>query len=62
MYRGIPNTLTYHGLRYNYIQDRMHQEITRGLNNVQAATIVTREVGHERIEVLNVYLGGKNDG
>lgn len=59
MYKGSPNTLTYHGLRYNYVQDRMQHEISKGVNETQAAAIITREVGHERIEVLNVYLAGK---
>ena len=59
MYEGTSNTLTYHGLRYYYIQNRMQQEINKGFTKEQAAMIVTKEVGHERIGVLNVYLGGK---
>jgi len=26
----------------------------------QAAAIVTKEVGHERVDVIDVYLGGKS--
>lgn len=60
MYQGSYNNLTYHGLRYNYIQDRMEFEMSRGFTKEQAAMIVTKEVGHERVEVINVYLGGKS--
>ena len=59
MYQGKTNTLTYHGLRYNYVQDRINQELAKGYNFEQAATIITKEVGHERIDVIKVYLGGK---
>ncbi len=59
MYEGNSNALTYHGLRYNYVQDRVGQEMEKGYSKLQAAAIITKEVGHERIEVLNVYLGRK---
>ncbi|WP_203229601.1 phage integrase N-terminal domain-containing protein, partial [Filibacter tadaridae] len=59
MYEGNPNALTYHGLRYNYIQDRVQQEIGKGYSKLQAAAIVTKEVGHERVDVIDVYLGEK---
>lgn len=58
-YEGNANALTYHGLRYNYVQDRVQQELGKGFTKEQAASIVTKEVGHERIEVIDVYLGGK---
>lgn len=60
MYESKPNSLTYHGLRYNYVQDRMQQEMNRGFSKIQAAQIVTKEVGHERVEVIDVYLGKNN--
>ncbi len=60
MYNGTSNALTYHGLRYNYIQDRMKDETSKGFTQEQAATIVTKEVGHERVDVIHVYLGGKS--
>ena len=59
MYQGEANALTYHGLRYNYVQDRVQQEMEKGYSKSQAAAIVTKEVGHERIEVINIYLGGE---
>lgn len=59
MYQGISNALTYHGLRYNYVQDRVQQEMKKGYSKLQAAAIVTKEVGHERIDVVAVYLAAK---
>lgn len=58
-YERKANALTYHGLRYNYVQDRVRQELGKGFTKEQAASIVTKEVGHERIEVIDVYLGAK---
>ena len=60
MYQGVSNALTYHGLRYNYVQDRVRQEMEKGYSKLQAAAIVTKEVGHERVDVIDVYLGGKS--
>src|SRR5690606_9961523 len=51
--------LTFHGLRYNYVQERMDQEVTKGFTEDQAALTVSKEVGHERIEVIAIYQGGK---
>lgn len=57
MYQGLPNALTYHGLRYNYVQERVRQEMEKGFSKIQAAAIVTKEVGHERVDVIDIYLG-----
>lgn len=57
--KNITNALTFHGLRYNYIQNRMENEMSQGFNKEQAASMVTNEVGHERTKVINVYLAGK---
>ncbi|CAM3298449.1 phage integrase N-terminal domain-containing protein [Filibacter tadaridae] len=59
MYEGVANALTYHGLRYNYVQDRVREEMEKGYSKLQAAAIVTKEVGHERVDVIDVYLGDK---
>lgn len=59
MYEGKASPLTFHGLRYNYIQERVEQEMEMGYKYEQAALIVTNEVGHEGIDVIKVYLGGK---
>lgn len=60
MYQGVSNALTYHGLRYNYVQDRVRQEMEKGYSKLQASAIVTKEVGHERVDVIDVYLGGRS--
>lgn len=52
--------LTMHGLRYRYAQERMEEEISRGLPLMKADEIITKEMGHERTEVLAIYLGGKH--
>jgi integrase/recombinase XerD len=52
------NELTFHGLRYGYVQDRVQEEMAKGFNLEQAAAIVTKEVGHERTDVIKIYLGG----
>ncbi|KAA8787858.1 hypothetical protein EC604_28965 [Paenibacillus amylolyticus] len=54
---GTSRSLTFHGLRYGYVQDRMEQEIQRGYSYDNAALIVSREVGHERIDVIQIYEG-----
>jgi len=51
--------LTFHGLRYNYVQQQMNQEQERGFSEEQAAAIVSQEVGHERTDVIAIYQGGK---
>lgn len=59
MVNGIANQLTFHGLRYGYVQDRIIDEMSEGKTWEQAAMIVTKEVGHSRIEILKTYMGGK---
>ena len=54
------NELTFHGLRYNYVQDRVQGEIDKGFSLEQAAARVTQEVGHERTDVIRIYLGGNH--
>ncbi|MBQ0138143.1 MAG: hypothetical protein KBT36_02505, partial [Kurthia sp.] len=53
------NPLTFHGLRYSYVQDRMTDLQASGLSWKAAAKIVTQEVGHGRVEVIKVYTNGK---
>lgn len=55
---GSARELTFHGLRYNYVQERVDQELKRGFTLDQASLIVSREVGHERIDVIKIYMGG----
>lgn len=49
--------LTFHGLRYAYVQERVEHEMARGKTFEEAAAIVTKEVGHERIDVVKIYMG-----
>jgi hypothetical protein len=42
-----------------YVQDRMKQELENGLQADRAAALVSKEVGHERIDVIEIYRGGK---
>jgi site-specific recombinase XerC len=56
--REITEELTIHGLRYMYVQDRVAEEMDRGYTRDQAAAIVSPEVGHNRIDVINVYMAG----
>lgn len=56
---GVSNQLTFHGLRYGYVQDRIIDEMSEGKTWEQAARIVTKEVGHSRIEILKTYMGEK---
>ncbi|TGN30380.1 hypothetical protein [Lysinibacillus sp. S2017] len=58
MYEGKSIKLTYHGLRYGYVQGRVSEEMAKGFNYEQAASIVTKEVGHSRIDVIKIYMGG----
>lgn len=51
--------LTAHGLRYAYIQERVQEEIDKGYSHKQACHIVTKEVGHERTEIIEIYLARK---
>lgn len=57
--KGELKPLTFHGLRYNYVQERMVEEITKGYTWNVAAQKVTKEVGHNRIEVIKVYTNGQ---
>lgn len=56
---GSTRELTWHGLRYGYVQDRMETEIIRhGHTWEEAAKTVSLEVGHNRTEVIKIYDGG----
>lgn len=57
--KGQTKPLTYHGLRYGYVQDRMNTLQAQGYTRDAAAHIVTQEVGHNRIEVISIYTNGQ---
>lgn len=56
---GHTKPLTFHGLRYSYIQQRMKEEQDKGTTWEAAAKIITKEVGHGRIDVINIYTNGQ---
>lgn len=57
--KGYTNPLTFHGLRYNYVQDRMQEEQAKGASWTTAAEKITKEVGHGRVDVIRIYTNGK---
>ena len=48
--------LTFHGLRHFYCQNRYKELLRCGLTDLQARKIVSRELGHYRISVTEIYL------
>lgn len=55
---GAPRELTMHGLRYNYVQERFETELSKeGVTDNEAAQKITKEIGHNRLNVLRVYKG-----
>lgn len=48
--------LTFHGLRHFYCQNRYKELLRGGLTDFQARKIVSRELGHYRVNVTEIYL------
>lgn len=48
--------LTFHGLRHFYCQNRHKELMQHGLTDLQARKIVSRELGHYRINITQIYL------
>ncbi|WP_394871280.1 tyrosine-type recombinase/integrase [Clostridium butyricum] len=48
--------LTFHGLRHFYCQNRHKELMQHGLTDLQARKIVSRELGHYRINITEIYL------
>ncbi len=57
-WQGNIKEITFHGLRYAYVQQRMAELTAAGLSWDDAAEIVSKEIGHRRINVIKVYMGG----
>jgi site-specific recombinase XerD len=56
----IQNKITWHGLRYCYAQERMDQlQREEKMPFDAAAEVLSKELGHNREEVVQIYLGGK---
>jgi len=45
-----------HGLRHSYAQDRVNELDGMGLNATEIKKIVSQELGHFRVSIVNVYL------
>lgn len=54
---GRATDQTFHDLRRTYLCERMRFLVmTKGMNRDQAATLVSREAGHHRLEILEWYI------
>ena len=51
--------LSFHGLRYKYAQDRYQTLKSEGFSDKIAKSTVSRELGHFREDITNVYLAQK---
>jgi integrase len=51
--------LSFHGLRYKYAQDRYQTLKNQGFSDKMAKATVSRELGHFREDITNVYLARK---
>ncbi len=49
-------SITFHGLRHFYCQNRYKELIQHGLTDLQARKVVSRELGHYRISITEIYL------
>lgn len=48
--------LTFHGVRHFYCQNRYMELVRSGLTDLQARKIVSRELGHHRVSITDIYL------
>lgn len=48
--------LTFHGLRHFYCQNRYSELVRVGVTDLQARKVVSRELGHYRISITEIYL------
>ena len=48
--------LTFHGLRHTYAAEKYSQLIDEGVSELDAHLTVSRLLGHERVDVTNIYL------
>lgn len=55
--KTVVKSLTWHGLRYSYIQDRIRQLQTKGYSGDDIKLILSNEIGHERATVIDIYAG-----
>lgn len=55
--KTVIKSLTWHGLRYSYIQDRIRQLLKEGLSDDELKQLLSKEIGHERTTVIDIYAG-----
>lgn len=48
--------LTFHGLRHAYAQNRYRELINKGIDDYSARLKVSKELGHFRVEITEIYL------
>jgi integrase len=48
--------LTFHGLRQTYAAEKYRQLIADGISELDAHLTVSQLLGHERVDVTNIYL------
>ena len=48
--------LTFHGLRHAYAQNRYQHFINKGVDDYNARLKVSKELGHFRVEITEIYL------
>lgn len=53
--------LTFHGLRHFYCQNRYMELRHKGLSDEESRKIVSRELGHFRIQITDIYLNRRKD-
>ena len=51
--------LTFHGLRHAYAQNRYQYFINKGVDDYNARLKVSKELGHFRVEITDIYLNKK---
>lgn len=45
-----------HGLRHTYVQDRVYDIQKLGFSEKEAKAVVSQEIGHHRLDIINAYL------
>lgn len=55
-FRNSDKSLTFHGLRHAYAQRRYRELTQKGFNDYSARLKVSRELGHFRVEITDIYL------
>jgi len=49
-------TTSFHSLRHKYASELYHKLRSKGLTDFEARTVVSKRLGHNRLDITNVYL------